>query len=178
MAGRGWRGTRGRRGAVSRAVSVVQLRRGRSRRPPAFWAGLAAGAAGTTALNAITYLDMAARRRPGSSTPEESVRRLADAVGLKELAVSEAEPAANRRTGLVPPQPRGNLLQDAVHVLPERWNAAGRDWRKGQRWEADIERRRAGLRRWIERNWPDVGPRNRRVGEWDRELRWNAGSLH
>ena len=100
MAGAGWRGARGRRGAVSRAVSVVQLNRGRSRRPPAFWAGLAAGAAGTTALNAITYLDMAARRRPESSTPEESVRRLANAVGAKELANSDAEPAANRRTGL------------------------------------------------------------------------------
>jgi hypothetical protein len=81
-------------------VSVVQLRRGRGRRSPAFWAGLAAGAAGTTALNAATYLDMAARRRPESSTPEESLRRLADAVGAKELAVSEEEPAANRRAGL------------------------------------------------------------------------------
>ncbi|MCP9968874.1 hypothetical protein LUX57_29935 [Actinomadura madurae] len=40
--------------------------------------GLAAGAAGTTALNLVTYLDMAVRGRPASSTPEQSVERLAD----------------------------------------------------------------------------------------------------
>jgi hypothetical protein len=38
------------------------------------WAGLlsgaAAGAAGTTALNVITYLDIALRGRPTSTTPE------------------------------------------------------------------------------------------------------------
>ena len=32
-------------------------------------AGIAAGAAGTTALNATTYLDMALRGRPASRTP-------------------------------------------------------------------------------------------------------------
>ncbi|MGI8900330.1 MAG: hypothetical protein ACR2HA_05280 [Nocardioides sp.] len=32
-------------------------------------AGVAAGAAGTTALNAVTYLDMAIRGRGTSSTP-------------------------------------------------------------------------------------------------------------
>lgn len=36
-----------------------------------FLHGLAAGAAGTTALNAVTYLDMALRGRPASTTPEE-----------------------------------------------------------------------------------------------------------
>jgi hypothetical protein len=35
--------------------------------------GAAAGAAGTTALNAVTYLDMAWRARPASSTPSDSV---------------------------------------------------------------------------------------------------------
>ena len=35
--------------------------------------GLAAGAAGTTALNALTYLDMALRGRPASTTPEQTV---------------------------------------------------------------------------------------------------------
>ncbi|MGH4015993.1 MAG: hypothetical protein ACRDSL_19140 [Pseudonocardiaceae bacterium] len=39
--------------------------------------GAAAGAAGTTALNAVTYLDMAVRGRPASDTPERSVQRLA-----------------------------------------------------------------------------------------------------
>ena len=38
--------------------------------------GALAGAAGTTALNAVTYLDMAVRGRPASSTPQETVERL------------------------------------------------------------------------------------------------------
>ncbi|MDQ6782051.1 MAG: hypothetical protein M3063_01115 [Actinomycetota bacterium] len=41
-------------------------------------AGAAAGAAGTTALNAVTYLDMAVRGRPTSSTPEDTVEKLSD----------------------------------------------------------------------------------------------------
>ena len=45
--------------------------------------GAAAGAAGTTALNAVTYLDMAVRGRPSSSTPQESVERLAEEFGLE-----------------------------------------------------------------------------------------------
>jgi hypothetical protein len=39
--------------------------------------GATAGAAGTTALNVVTYLDMAVRGRPASSTPEDTVERLA-----------------------------------------------------------------------------------------------------
>ncbi|MEV6647946.1 hypothetical protein [Amycolatopsis sp. NPDC051371] len=45
--------------------------------------GLAAGAAGTTALHAVTYLDMVLRGRPASRTPEQSVTRLADLTGVK-----------------------------------------------------------------------------------------------
>ncbi len=41
--------------------------------------GAAAGAAGTTALHAATYLDMAVRARPASSTPELTVEKLAAA---------------------------------------------------------------------------------------------------
>lgn len=44
--------------------------------------GAAAGAAATTALNAATYLDMALTGRGASSTPEQSVEGLLDAVGL------------------------------------------------------------------------------------------------
>lgn len=40
--------------------------------------GALAGAAGTTALNAVTYMDMALRARPASSTPERSLEALAD----------------------------------------------------------------------------------------------------
>lgn len=63
-------------------------------------AGAAAGAAGTTALNAITYLDMAVRARPASSTPEESARRLADTVGV-EIPGND-EQRSNRLGGLGP----------------------------------------------------------------------------
>ena len=45
-------------------------------------AGAAAGAAGTTALNTVTYLDMALRGRPASSTPERTVDTLAARTGL------------------------------------------------------------------------------------------------
>lgn len=43
------------------------------------WAlrGAAAGAAGTTALNAATYLDMVVRGRGSSTTPEATVEKLA-----------------------------------------------------------------------------------------------------
>jgi hypothetical protein len=40
--------------------------------------GAAAGAAGTTALNAVAYLDIAVRGRPTSSTPENTVEKLAE----------------------------------------------------------------------------------------------------
>ncbi|WP_188941453.1 hypothetical protein [Nakamurella endophytica] len=40
-------------------------------------AGAAAGAAGTTALNAATYLDMALRGRPASGTPQQLVETMA-----------------------------------------------------------------------------------------------------
>ncbi len=43
-------------------------------------AGAAAGAAGTTALNLITYLDMTVRGRGASSTPADTVEKLSDAV--------------------------------------------------------------------------------------------------
>jgi hypothetical protein len=45
-------------------------------------AGAAAGAAGTTALNLVTYLDMTVRGRPASDTPERTVERLAGTVGV------------------------------------------------------------------------------------------------
>jgi hypothetical protein len=40
--------------------------------------GAATGAAGTTALNAVTYLDMAVRGRPSSSTPEKTMEALSE----------------------------------------------------------------------------------------------------
>lgn len=40
--------------------------------------GAAAGAAGTTALNAVTYVDMLIRGRPASDTPERTAQGLAE----------------------------------------------------------------------------------------------------
>jgi hypothetical protein len=64
------------------------------------WAllGAAAGAAGTTALDAVTYLDMAARGRGPSSTPEQTVETLA---GKAHLSIPGAgETRENRLQGL------------------------------------------------------------------------------
>jgi hypothetical protein len=61
--------------------------------------GLVAGAAGATALNAMTYLDMALRARPASSAGEESVQRMAE---LAHVDVGSGETAENRKAGLGP----------------------------------------------------------------------------
>ena len=60
--------------------------------------GALAGAAGTTALNLTTYLDMVVRGRPASSTPEQSVDRLTSLVGV-EIPGDEEQRGA-RRTAL------------------------------------------------------------------------------
>lgn len=60
--------------------------------------GAVAGAAGTTALNAATYLDMAARARPSSSTPQQAVDTIAQKVNRP--VPGEGEERENRLTGL------------------------------------------------------------------------------
>lgn len=62
--------------------------------------GAVAGAAGSTALNAATYLDMAVRGRPSSSTPEQTAERLASTVGVE--VPGEGEQRDNRLAGLGP----------------------------------------------------------------------------
>jgi hypothetical protein len=44
--------------------------------------GVAAGAVGTSLLNAVTYADMALRGRPSSSVPEDDVEVLTQRVGI------------------------------------------------------------------------------------------------
>lgn len=51
--------------------------------PSSLLHGAVAGAVGTTALNATTYLDMAVRGRPASSTPEQVVERGAARIGVR-----------------------------------------------------------------------------------------------
>ncbi|MCO1595070.1 hypothetical protein M8C17_07825 [Micromonospora sp. RHAY321] len=61
--------------------------------------GAIAGAVGSTALNVVSYLDMALRARPASSTPEATVDRLA---GIAHVDLGSGDRAANRRSGLGP----------------------------------------------------------------------------
>ena len=49
---------------------------------PGLLIGAAAGAAGTTTLNVIAYLDIATRGRPASTTPERTVQAMAKMVNL------------------------------------------------------------------------------------------------
>jgi hypothetical protein len=62
--------------------------------------GAAAGAAGTTALNAVTYLDMAVRGRGSSSTPEQTVEKLAEKAHV--AIPGDEETRQNRLQGLGP----------------------------------------------------------------------------
>lgn len=61
--------------------------------------GAIAGAVGSAVLNAVSYLDMALRARPASSTPESVAGRLAD---VTHVDLGPGDEAANRRSGLGP----------------------------------------------------------------------------
>lgn len=88
--------------------------------------GAAAGAAGTTALNAVTYLDMTIRARPSSSTPQVTVERLSEKSGIPVPGDKESHDnrvdALGPLTGLVAGLGTGVLLSAA--------HAAG--WRPGR----------------------------------------------
>lgn len=60
--------------------------------------GAAAGAAGTTALNATTYSDMLGRARPASTTPESTVEELVDRAHVEIPGDEDAR--ANRLSSL------------------------------------------------------------------------------
>jgi hypothetical protein len=62
--------------------------------------GALAGAAGTTALNAATYADMALRGRPSSELPKHAVRKIAEATDTD--VPGEGEQQENRVNGLAP----------------------------------------------------------------------------
>ena len=62
--------------------------------------GAAAGAAATTVLNTVTYLDMAVRGRGTSSTPEQTVEALADKAHVS--IPGEGDTRDNRVAGLGP----------------------------------------------------------------------------
>ena len=87
--------------------------------------GAAAGAAGTTALNFLTYVDMAVRGRPASSTPEKTVETLSDKTGIPIPGDEDAE--ENRVAGLGPLT--GLLAGVGIGGLLGLTRAAG--WRPG-----------------------------------------------
>jgi hypothetical protein len=60
--------------------------------------GAAAGAAGTAALNAVTFADMAVRGRPASSVPQQAVELMAEHSG--HPVPGEGEVRQNRLEGL------------------------------------------------------------------------------
>lgn len=60
--------------------------------------GAAAGAAGTTVLNAVTYLDMVLRGRGTSSTPEDTVEKLSNKIHVP--VPGEGDERDNRVSGL------------------------------------------------------------------------------
>jgi hypothetical protein len=87
--------------------------------------GAAAGAAGTTALNALTYMDMAARGRPASSTPEKTVDKLSD---ITDVPIpGDEDTRENRVSGLGPLT--GQLAGVGIGSALGLGRAAG--WRPG-----------------------------------------------
>jgi hypothetical protein len=83
--------------------------------------GAASGAAGTTALNAVTYVDMAVRGRGTSSTPEQTVEALAEKVHVP--IPGDEEKRQNRVQGLGPLT--GLVAGVGVGVLAGLARAAG-----------------------------------------------------
>lgn len=85
--------------------------------------GAAAGAAGTTALNGLTYLDMAVRGRPSSSSPEKTVEELSEVADVPIPGGEETR--ENRVSGLGPLS--GLLAGVGIGALLGATRAAG--WR-------------------------------------------------
>jgi hypothetical protein len=83
--------------------------------------GAAAGAAGTTALNAVTYLDMVGRGRGTSSTLEQTVEALAEKAHVQ--IPGDEEKRSNRVQGLGPLT--GLVAGVGVGVLSGLARAAG-----------------------------------------------------
>jgi hypothetical protein len=85
---------------MAKKTALGSMFTGRRRISTVGWAlrGAAAGAAGTTALDAVSYLDMALRGRPASSTPERTVDKLAETAHVR--IPGEGRTRENRLQGL------------------------------------------------------------------------------
>ena len=84
--------------------------------------GLAAGAVGTTLLNAVTYLDMAIRARPASSIPEQDVEVMAKRAGI---TLGDGETAATRKSAI------GALMGIATGISIGAVYGIFRPWARG-----------------------------------------------
>jgi hypothetical protein len=89
-------------GGMAKRTPVGTIGKGKRGISTLGWAvrGAAAGAAGTTALNAVTYLDMTLRGRGSSSTPEQTVEALAQKAHVP--IPGDEEHRQNRIQGLGP----------------------------------------------------------------------------
>src|SRR3954454_24077062 len=85
---------------MAKRTPLGTIGKGRRGISVAGWAlrGAAAGAAGTTALDLVAYLDMTVRGRPPSSTPERTVEKLAEKAHL--TIPGQGAERANRLEGL------------------------------------------------------------------------------
>lgn len=63
-------------------------------------AGMIAGAAGATALNAVSHIDQAVRGRPASDAPKRTAAALADVAGASDVDVANDDTTANRLEGI------------------------------------------------------------------------------
>ena len=108
---------------MAKRTSVGTSGTGRRGITPVGWMlrGAAAGAAGSTALNAVTYLDMAVRGRGTSSTPEDTVEKLAETAHVS--IPGEGDTRQNRLQGLGPLM--GLLAGIGVGVLGGLARASG-----------------------------------------------------
>jgi hypothetical protein len=108
---------------MAKQTPIGTIGKGRRGISPLGWAlrGAAAGAAASTALNAVTYVDMAVRGRGSSSTPEDTVEALA---GKAHVTVpGDEETRQNRLQGLGPLT--GLVAGVGVGVLTGLARAAG-----------------------------------------------------
>ena len=79
--------------------------------------GAAAGLAGTTALNAVTYMDMVVRGRPSSTTPEQVVEELANRSGRPIPGNSEERESRKQGLGALAGIATGVLVGAAAGQL-------------------------------------------------------------
>src|ERR1700712_3599413 len=87
---------------MAKKTPLGTIGKGRRGISPLGWAlrGAAAGAAASTALNAVTYLDMTVRGRGSSSTPEDTVEKLAAKIHVD--IPGDQETRQNRLRGMGP----------------------------------------------------------------------------